>query len=274
MSSRSGATVPERAPTPDGAPAREVPRDEGRKDLAHTDWEERFPGLVCGITTAFDTDYGLSRGDAGSRLEAYASLGRRLGFGAVAVGRQVHGNRVRTLGSEPTEGLLLAADVDGLTTRHTGWLLAATAADCVPVYLYDPPSGALGLLHAGWRGAAKRILPAGLRALGSLGAGPRSIRVHFGPAICGDCYEVDEPVLRALGIGGDRAHVDLRAVLSHQAREGGVAEGHVSVSSWCTRCSGGWLHSHRGEGATAGRMAAYLGLRDGRSREGGRVREA
>ena len=88
----------------------------------------------------------------------------------------------------------------------------------------------------------------------------------MGPAICGPCYEVDEPVLHALGLRGDREHVDLRAVLSDQAKDEGIADHHISISPWCTRCSDGLLHSHRGGGVAAGRMAAYLGRRNGSGR--------
>lgn len=267
MTSGSGAISPAPSPGSDDARVREVPRDELPRDLVHAAWEERFPGLVCGITTVFDADYGLSRGDAGSRLVAFASLGKRLGFEAVAVGRQVHGSRVRVLRSESVAGVLLADNVDGWATTSSGWLLAATAADCVPVYLFDPFSGALGLLHAGWRGTADRILRRGTRAMSSMGAALDSVHMHLGPAICGMCYEVDEPVLRALGLPGDRARVDLRAVLSEQAKDEGIAGSRISISSWCTRCSEGLLHSHRARGLGAGRMAAYLGRRG--SSEGG-----
>jgi YfiH family protein len=254
-----GATTPEAAAGSGVQRMREVPRNELSKDLAHAEWEARFPRLSCGITTALDADYGLTRGDAGTRLEAYTTLGARLGFGVVAVGRQVHGTDVRMLDPGAISGLLLAGSVDGVVTARAGLLLAATAADCVPVYLYDPISGTLGLLHAGWRGTAGGVLGQGVQALSALGAARESIHLHLGPAICGACYEVDTPVLRALGLRGDRGHVDLRAVLSDQARGEGIAESHVSVSVWCTRCSQGLLHSHRGNGSAAGRMAAYLG---------------
>ena len=252
--------------------SREVPRDDPPRDLTHAEWEERFPGLACGITTSFDDDYGLSRGDAGSRLEAYVSLGARFGFRAVAVGRQVHGTDVRTIEWGTATGLLLAGQVDGLATASSGLLLAATVADCVPVYLHDPVSGTIGLLHAGWRGTAAGVLRSGIRAMNALGAAGESLHVHLGPAICGPCYEVDAPVLQALELPGERAHIDLRAVLSGQAREMGIAGDRTSLSAWCTRCSDGLLHSHRGSGPAAGRMAAFIGRRTARGEESTAVR--
>ena len=64
-----------------------------------------------------------------------------------------------------------AGRVDGQLVDGPGWLLAATAADCVPVYLWSRARGRVGLIHAGWRGAAAGILP---RAISRLVRGPRS----------------------------------------------------------------------------------------------------
>ena len=86
-------------------------------------------------------------------------------------------------------------------------------------------AGDLGLLHAGWRGVAAGILPRALHRMRIPGDGVHGeslvadILVHLGPAICGRCYEVDEPVLGQLGFEGDRALVDLRGVLVGQATE-------------------------------------------------------
>jgi hypothetical protein len=43
-----------------------------------------------------------------------------------------------------------------------GVLLTVSVADCVPVWLVEPESRAVALLHAGWRGVAAGILEAGL----------------------------------------------------------------------------------------------------------------
>lgn len=144
-------------------------------------------------------------------------------------------------------------------------MLAVTAADCIPVYLVGPASGVIGLLHAGWRGVAAGVLEA---ALARMAAGwpdaPGDLVVHLGPGICGSCYEVGREVLGALGLPPEeRGHVDLRVALARRAVEAGVAAERVSVSGRCTRCEGDHFHSHRGSEGEAGRMAAYLGWREG-----------
>jgi YfiH family protein len=262
--------------------------------LVLQEWEEQFPDLRCGITTASDGDYGISRNDPANLADVYGVLGSRLGFDLVAVGRQVHGTDVRVVGRADAEDsphqharrarrepgsavwppgsgpsgrarLLIAGELDGLVTGDPGVLLASAAADCVPVYMVDQASGAIGLVHAGWRGAARGILRRGVHALNGMGAESESLHIHLGPAICGSCYEVDAPVLEAFDLDGERARLDLRGLLTQQARRLGVAEEHISASAWCTRCSEGLLHSHRGGGLSAGRMAAYMGRRRART---------
>lgn len=247
----------------EGRRVREHPSsDELAEGLVHVAWEGEVEGLACGITTAGAGDYGLSRGTLDGLLERYLGLAGRLGFHLVVVGRQVHGAEVRSLGRGPVADdgpvLMLAGRVDGLVASRAGVLLAVTAADCVPVYLLDPRAGRVGLLHAGWRGAAAGILERGLDALARAGSSPADLRLHLGPAICGACYEVDDPVLRAFGLPGRRARLDLRGLLVERAIAAGVPSSRVTASAWCTRCDA-CLHSHRG-GATA-RMAAYLGRR-------------
>lgn len=255
---------------------RETPRrGDGFPLFVHDAWEEAFPGLAAGITgrgrgpEGETSDFGLTTApSAWTLFRRFDRLSGQLGFPTAAVGRQVHGDAVTCLDATPEPGLRVPGETDGLITADTGLLLAVTAADCVPVYVIDPESGGLGLLHAGWRGVGAGILEAGLRALRArFGARPRRLRVHLGPAICGRCYEVGPEVPRALGLpdrhrgGGGRSRVDLRGVLADRASELGVAPEAVSRSPWCTRCDTDHFHSHRGRADSAGRMAAYLGWR-------------
>jgi YfiH family protein len=150
-----------------------------------------------------------------------------------------------------------AEEGDALVTGTEGLLLAVTVADCVPVFAVDEESGALGLAHAGWRGAAAGVLEAMLEMLvGELDA-RAGLRLHLGPAICGDCYEVGPEVPRALGLEGDPTRVDLRAVLAGRAASFGVPPDRITRSRRCTRCDRDRLYSHRG-GDGAARSCGFL----------------
>jgi hypothetical protein len=226
-------------------------------------WEGDHPGLLAGITgVGPEADYGLTTApDAWTLADRIERLCARLGASAAVMARQVHGRRVVALERPPRSGLSIAGAADGLVCTERGTLLVVTAADCIPVYLLDPASGALGLVHAGWRGAAAGALEAGVEALARLADAPRDrIRVHLGPGICGSCYEVGPEVLRAFGhAAAGTGHLDIRSELVRRAHDAGIRPSNLSRSTWCTRCSRDQFHSHRGMDGRAGRMAAFLG---------------
>jgi hypothetical protein len=160
-----------------------------------------------------------------------------------ATARQVHGTRV-VVHSDTWEGWLRLADADGHAAPERGTAAAVSIADCVPVFLAHP-SGATALLHSGWRGTAAHILDHGVAALAHRGFVASELRIHFGPSICGKCYEVSRDVYRQLTgkVVSTPTTVDLRAVLSDQARALGVR--HITTSPWCTRCHNDRFFSHR-----------------------------
>ena len=253
---------------PDIAAVREARQSDGRWHLE--EWEDRWPGAVAGITGSGE-DFGLAGGDDAWRVaERYQALAAASGCRLTAVGRQVHGRRVRPVDGLEGGGVLVTGDVDGHLSRSPGVLLAITAADCVPVYLAAPRLPAWGLLHAGWRGLAAGILEEALTLLEDrYGVGADELHLHLGPSICGECYEVGPEVVEALGAlavtvdggRGGRPRVDLRATLARRAAAGGVSPDRMSRSGWCTCCSGDQFCSYRCSDGAPGRMAAFLGWR-------------
>jgi copper oxidase (laccase) domain-containing protein len=122
--------------------------------------------------------------------------------------------------------------------------MAVTVADCVPVFLAHP-SGAAAVLHSGWRGTAARITEAAIALLAEHGLPPAELRLHLGPAICGECYEVSADVYAQL-TGRDPGQptcIDLRGLIADHARAAGVRR--ISVSPSCTRCDNHTFFSHR-----------------------------
>ncbi len=161
---------------------------------------------------------------------------------------QVHGNRVVVHDGE-WEGWLRIDDADGHASIRRGTALVVTVADCVPVFVAHP-SGAVALLHSGWRGTEARIVERGIEALAHRGIPASELHVHLGPAICGRCYEVS-PDVHARLTGRDPGKptpVDLRALIASHARAAGVR--HVTISESCTRCDNDRFFSHRaGDGS-------------------------
>ncbi len=229
--------------------AEEVPRTRpGGLGCAELEsWYAAY-GLVAGITTRQAPSGPL---DLGPAFET--------AFRGSTASRQPHGAAVQVYETDHA-GWTLLEGFDGHVTGQAGLLLTVTVADCVPVYLAHPSSGAVALLHAGWRGIAAGILEEGIRRLVALTeADPGALVMHCGAAIGGPHYEVSEEVLRQLGVAssGGPEQVDLREVLAGRGTSAGV--GAISVSRWCTYRDDALFWSHRRDAEAAGRMVAYLG---------------
>lgn len=233
-------------------------------------WGVAFPWLRAGITlrpraVARSRPTSVAAADwAGDDIPAHAV--RRLDEGrrwrSVLRSRQVHGQRVRVHGVV-AGGFVLAGECDGHATRAPGVLLAVTLADCVPVFVADPPRRAVALLHAGWRGTAAGVLESGFAAMAeAFGSRVGDLSVHFGPSICGRCYEVGPEVFAAVGEAPppEAAPLDLRAVLVRRAASAGVGPDNVSASRECTRCGNDrrYFSHRRGDRQ---RHLAYMGIR-------------
>jgi hypothetical protein len=213
-------------------------------------------GVLAFTTTRAAGDYGISaEGPGPAERRKWESMLRSLApVERLASARQVHGVAVITHSGD-WSGWRRLDSADGHVTATPGTALAVTVADCVPVFLAHP-SGAVGVLHAGWRGVAGRVLDAGLVAMAALAAPAHELYVHLGPAISGRNYEVGPDVYERL-TGWPTVHarsVDLRALLAEQARERGVI--HLSASVACTREDSGRFFSHRG--GDAGRQIAVI----------------
>ncbi len=72
-------------------------------------------------------------------------------------------------------------EADAAFTTRSGCTLAVRTADCVPVVLIG--DGAVGVVHAGWRGLAAGVIEATAAAMGGVA------EAHVGPHIRRGCYE-------------------------------------------------------------------------------------
>jgi YfiH family protein len=205
-------------------------------------------GIRAFTTTRASGTFGiLSDEPTRDVMGRWSDLRRELRPGAsgarFATASQVHGTRVVVHGAG-WDGWLRVDDADGHAAIQRGTGVAVTIADCVPVFVAHP-SGAIALLHSGWRGTAGRIVTRGIEALAHRGSPSSELRVHLGPAICGKCYEVSADVMRQLTghDPGRAATVDLRALIAGHARAAGVR--HITISPSCTRCDNDRFFSHR-----------------------------
>lgn len=214
-------------------------------------------GVLAFTTTREAGTFGLSGTDpVGEVMEHWSVLLRDLAADArgICVAPQVHGRSVLAH-ALPWDGLLRTRPADGHATLERGLALAVTVADCAPVFIAHP-SGAVAIVHSGWRGTEAKIVHEAIRVLGQGGLAPDELRVHIGPAICGRCYEVSAEVrARLTGEPANRpGNVDIRSLIAADARAAGVKE--ISVSPFCTRCDADRFYSHRA--GDAGRQIAVI----------------
>jgi purine-nucleoside/S-methyl-5'-thioadenosine phosphorylase / adenosine deaminase len=173
-----------------------------------------------------------------------------------ARGRQVHGATVRRVtvapAGEPPE------PADGQATALAGVPAIVLTADCLPVAL--AADGAVGMIHAGWRGMGAGVLEEGVRAVAGLaGGGP--IRAAIGPGAGRCCYEVGEEVHAAFAADGDDVRDGRRLDLKLTARRRLEAAGVDSVLDieLCTMCTSPSLFfSHRRDGGVTGRQGGMV----------------
>jgi YfiH family protein len=214
-------------------------------------------GVRAFTTTRHAGTFGLAGPDpVGEVMARWTELQGELSSNArrVVIGRQVHGSRVLSH-SGGWEGFLRTGEADGHVATERGIALTVSVADCIPVFIAHE-SGAVAILHAGWRGTAGRIVARGLEALARHKIPADELKVHLGPGICGRCYEVSADVRAQLtGQPASRAgNVDLRALIAEQAHAAGVQK--ISVSPSCTRCDNDLFFSHRA--ADTGRQLGVI----------------
>jgi YfiH family protein len=216
-------------------------------------------GARVRFTTRADGDLGLT-GPGETDPEVLANRTRMLevcGVSALAVGHQVHGARVATVGGVPVGYVVASEAADGQATQLRGVAVAVHAADCLPIALAG--EGGVAIVHAGWRGLAGGVIAAGVQALRELGvAGP--IEAAIGPGAGGCCYETGPEVRAALGgaeAPGEGRRVDLKEVARRQLA--GVGVRGVRDVEICTLCAEpGLVFSHRRDGANTGRQAGIV----------------
>jgi YfiH family protein len=113
-----------------------------------------------------------------------------LGAADVATLTQVHGRAVSII-RRPGGVHATRPEADVLASDNPDVALAVRAADCVPLLIGDPRTGAVAAVHAGWRGTAAGAAAAAVDALTrEFSARPRDLVAAIGPSIGACCYEV------------------------------------------------------------------------------------
>jgi polyphenol oxidase len=237
---------------------------------------ERRNGLVCAFSTRFGGystgEYaGLNLGrNTGDRAETVTKnrdyFFRQIAVRAeeVACGEQIHSARVACVDRPGT-----FLKTDALITRQKNLFLAVVTADCFPLFLFDPVSETVGVVHAGWRGVQAGIIENVFQILaGTLQINPGRLLAAIGPGLQAECFEIGEDVFRLFARSylyphprADKRFLNLRQLILDKLREQGVAPAHLEASSECTHCLGDRYYSYRRQAKNSGRMMGIIGIR-------------
>lgn len=160
---------------------------------------------------------------------------------------------------------------DGIVTDVPELTLIMRFADCVPLLLFDPVSGSIGLAHAGWLGTVRQVARQLVLSMQRhFGARPGDLLAGIGPSIGPDHYpvgpEVVEQVRAAFGTDAHShlderngaVHFDLWSANRAQLAESGVRS--IELAGICTACNLQDWYSHRGEAGKTGRFGAIFSL--------------
>ncbi len=171
---------------------------------------------------------------------------------ALAYIRQVHGSAILEAAVERP-----GREADGQVTAERGIGTVVMTADCLPIAIAG--GGAVGLVHAGWRGLADGVIGNGVAAVREL-TGDRELRAAIGPGAGPCCYEVGEEIhARFGGRARNGRRLDLKSLAREQLTRAGVEV--VHDVGLCTICSDPSLFfSHRRDRGVTGRQGAVAWL--------------
>ena len=211
-----------------------------------------FAQRIPGIDVSDDKAEVLERLDA-----AHREIRNATGFGdwPLYTAEQVHGNNIAMIDQV---GLALRADggrrraaslqgcefaaCDSIITNQRGVALGIYVADCCAVYIVDPKTPAIGLVHSGRKGTELGVVTNAIRQMiERFGSDPASMIVQLSPCIRPPHYGVD-----------------FAAEIIRQCRALDVQ--HIHDSGTCTACDLGRYYSYRAEKGKTGRMLAVLGM--------------
>ncbi|MDD5079879.1 MAG: peptidoglycan editing factor PgeF [Candidatus Omnitrophica bacterium] len=230
--------------------------------------------LVVGVSGRghgnMSLNYGDTRDSLDNRKDFLGDLG--IDLSRLVCAKQVHGCAVALIeeadaGKGACSYVEAIDNTDALITRQPGLALAIFTADCLPVFLYDPLTNSIGLVHAGWKGTKSGIAAETAGQMKKrFGARSGDLCAWMGPAIGGCCYQVG-PEFADLFVSGlsekeNSLYLDLAAVNKEQLLSYGLKDKNISAAGQCTMCDGGQLFSYRKEGKAAGRMMSVMMLRD------------
>ena len=173
--------------------------------------------------------------------------------------RQVHGADVVFAGDGTLQG-------DGLVETRPHHVVGVRTADCVPILIADPGTGAVAAVHAGWRGLVADIVGRTIERLSDVVDDPSHLIAAIGPAIGPEAFEigpevaarfVEADLAEVLVRGHSRPHADLHRATRVRLLAAGIDPARIDGGPLCTHDDARFF-SFRRSGQTAGSHLAAI----------------
>jgi polyphenol oxidase len=191
-----------------------------------------------------DIDVSHNKAEALRRLEsAHREIRNAIGIGdwPLLTPQQIHGDKIAFVDA-PVKSDEEFSGCDGIITNQHGVALGIYVADCCAVYIVDPKTPAIGLVHSGRQGSELGVVPNAItQMIECFGSNPTELTIQLSPCIRPPHYEID-----------------FAARIIEQCRALGVKE--IHDTGRCTACHPDLYYSYRAEKGRTGRMLALLGL--------------
>ena len=178
--------------------------------------------------------------------------------------RQIHSASVVHINDEAQPLAEHLPEADALVTAQHTITLGIFTADCIPIFVLDVKTPAIGIIHAGWRGTFARIAVNAITQMeASFGTRPKNCQIHLGPSIQKCCYTVSPGLLTQFteqfgSTVANGRNLSLQTANVNQLIEIGVPITSISISEFCTACRTDLFYSHRAENGQTGRMLSFI----------------
>ena len=204
-----------------------------------------FTQRIPGIDVSTDKAEVLKRLEAAHR-EIRTAIG--IGDWPLFTAQQVHGNKIAVIERAVASAVLGGVGrrkfprCDGIITNQHGIALGIYVADCCAVYIVDPKTPAIGLVHSGRKGTELGVVTNAIsQMMEYFGSDAANMIVQFSPCVRPPHYEID-----------------FAAEILRQCRASGVKQ--IHDSGVCTACDLARYYSYRAEKGKTGRMLALIAL--------------
>ena len=250
------------------------------RELENRGFVNGFSTRLGGVSSFPANDLNLAGFDEDSS-ENIAENRRRFlallaGDSKLATVWQVHGDVIKTI-LTPSDIRDSDDRADAVIANLTDVLAGVKTADCVPILIGDPATGAFAAIHAGWRGTVLSIAAKAVAQLVDVyNCNAADLICVIGPAASGKNYEVGQDVIDAFAANfaesgrflsptrEGHALIDLHAANKEQLMNCGIDPSNIYIAPFCTIGRGDLFFSYRLEkkkyGKT-GRLLSVIGRR-------------